>query len=535
MKREFWLAFVLVLVAGCGKPAADAAEGAKAPVSVEFAEVTARTMHETKEVPGSFVPALGQAARLAAPAPGRVASVFVKEGDAVSVGQVVAVIDNRVLAAQAKSAAAGADAARSQADSARLTAEAASEDQRLAVRSAEAALHLAESDSRSEIAQRDLDEKSARADLSKLQEGARPQEKAQAHQAVVQARVTQVRADQEYKRAQALAKEGFISKRDLADAKASLENANSSLESAKQAESLVLAGARPQELAAARYRLQSATEAHQSAIRSGEQKVALARNALEQARKSAKAAEAKHLDYLSNVAARRQKEADASAASADLSLREIRSPIAGHVSRRFLNPGDMADTTAPVVEVVGSGAVDFVGSVPAADAKAIERGMKVTIGKAEGVVVGVSAGDPASGLATVRVATSAKEAPGTYATAVVVTETHEKALAVPTSAVVQREGKAVVYVVEGDTAKQTEVEVGADEDGNTEITKGLKEGQKVVNLGQSELSDGAKVKEAEKPASEGKAANEKAADEKAPESKDPGAESKSDKPKGEGG
>ena len=49
-------------------------------------------------------------------------------------------------------------------------------------------------------------------------------------------------------------------------------------------------------------------------------------------------------------------------------------------------------------------------------------------------------------------------------------------------------------------AHQREIKRGAEQDGNVEILSGLKAGEKIAKLGQYELSDGAKVKEAEKEA-----------------------------------
>jgi HlyD family secretion protein len=69
----------------------------------------------------------------------------------------------------------------------------------------------------------------------------------------------------------------------------------------------------------------------------------------------------------------------------------------------------------------------------------------------------------------------------------------EKALVVPYEAVVEKDGKRVVYVVENDTAREKEVETGLDIDLYTEIGSGLKEGDKVVVSPDELIVDGAKV------------------------------------------
>lgn len=69
----------------------------------------------------------------------------------------------------------------------------------------------------------------------------------------------------------------------------------------------------------------------------------------------------------------------------------------------------------------------------------------------------------------------------------------EKALVVPYEAVVENDGKRVVYVVENDTAREKKVETGLDIGLYTEIKSGLKEGDKVVVSPDELLTNGARV------------------------------------------
>jgi HlyD family secretion protein len=68
----------------------------------------------------------------------------------------------------------------------------------------------------------------------------------------------------------------------------------------------------------------------------------------------------------------------------------------------------------------------------------------------------------------------------------------EKALVVPYEAVVEKDGKRVVYVVEKDTAKERVVETGLDTELFTEVKSGLKEGDTVI-VKPGALKDGARV------------------------------------------
>ncbi len=83
--------------------------------------------------------------------------------------------------------------------------------------------------------------------------------------------------------------------------------------------------------------------------------------------------------------------------------------------------------------------------------------------------------------------------PGYTVDLIVTTVDIEKALVVPYEAVVEKDGKRVVYVVENDTAREKKVETGLDIGLYTEIRSGLKEGDRVVVSPDELLMDGAKV------------------------------------------
>ena len=69
----------------------------------------------------------------------------------------------------------------------------------------------------------------------------------------------------------------------------------------------------------------------------------------------------------------------------------------------------------------------------------------------------------------------------------------------PKAALLSRDGKSVVFTVNGEKAKETPVSVGAETESGVEIRSGLSAGAKVVTVGGYELSGGAKI-QVEKPA-----------------------------------
>jgi len=65
---------------------------------------------------------------------------------------------------------------------------------------------------------------------------------------------------------------------------------------------------------------------------------------------------------------------------------------------------------------------------------------------------------------------------------------------VPKDAIAQRDGRDVVFVVDGDRAKQTSVTLGADFSDMKQVTSGVAAGAQLVKSPPADLEDGEKVK-----------------------------------------
>ncbi len=105
--------------------------------------------------------------------------------------------------------------------------------------------------------------------------------------------------------------------------------------------------------------------------------------------------------------------------------------------------------------------------------------------------------DAASGTVKVTVEAVAPPSsvrPGTFVSVGIVRETRPQAILVPRSAVVRELQEAYVYVTEGNVARRRVVEVGLEESGKLEITRGLKAGEEVVTSGQGALKDQAPIR-----------------------------------------
>ena len=422
-------------------------------------------------------------------------------------------MDNRPQQAQEKSAGFALTTSEAQARQSELTARAAASDQQQAVKAAQAALDAAKVDRANAVQGAITALKAAQTDEARVRAGARPQEIAQSVSAVAQADATRKRAQTERDRVQFLFDKGIAPRRQLDDAETALTVAEAALTASQQAESLLRAGARAEDLRAAELRTQQAQEAEGAAETSGAAKIRQAEAALEQARKTALTVAARKQDAIAANQAVAQKRADLSAARATAQYAEVRAPLAGIVSRRMLGPGDMADTTIPILEISNPTSVNLVANLTAEDGRQVRPGMPAKITPADtpeisasGQVISVGQVDPATNLLSVRIAISGNAGrikAGEFATAEITVRHAVNVVAVPKQAIVSREDKSVVYAIDADdTAHQKEVKVGAEQNGNVEILSGLKAGEKIAKLGQYELSDGAKVKEAAKDAPE---------------------------------
>jgi RND family efflux transporter MFP subunit len=83
--------------------------------------------------------------------------------------------------------------------------------------------------------------------------------------------------------------------------------------------------------------------------------------------------------------------------------------------------------------------------------------------------------------------------PGMYARAKFTVEKHDKALVVPTVAVVDVSGKLGVFLANGETANFHQVTTGIEHQDFTEIVSGLQEGQKVISTGAAALREGDRI------------------------------------------
>jgi multidrug efflux pump subunit AcrA (membrane-fusion protein) len=219
-----------------------------------------------------------------------------------------------------------------------------------------------------------------------------------------------------------------------------------------------------------------------------------AQAALEQARASTAQAQAK----------RAQAEAQIFSAETVLGFARVSAPIAGIVTQRFVDPGDLANPGMPLLEIEQTGEYRLEAAVPESLISMIRVGQQVGVaiealgesGPTEGRIAQIDpSADDASRTFTVKVALESHAGlrSGLYGQ-LLLPGGERGGLSVPSSAVVSRGQIQSVFAVQDGTARLRLVSLGALLDGRYEVLSGLTAGDRVV-LDPSAVVDGSPVEE----------------------------------------
>jgi RND family efflux transporter MFP subunit len=458
-----------VLSAGRRHSAAPPEESA---MPVEVRPVEATTLVETVAAGGSV--AAASEVTVISKATGRVAAVLVKEGDSVRAGQALVRLETGELAAQVQQAEAGLAAARARLrmleEGARPEERAQIEDQ---VRQVEANLAM------------------ARSRLQMLEHGARPQERAQAEAAVAQAKANLDTAKANRDRTQVLYETGAVSKAQVDAAQLQYDVARAQYEAAVQQRSVVQVGPRSEEIEMARSQVRAAQAQRDAAL---QQRAMVRQGARAQEIQVARAAVA-------------QAEATAVFARLQLANATVTAPFAGTITRRFVEPGQL------VIAMPGQG---FVATVAQIDT--VDVGLDVSetdvarVRPAQPVAIRVDAypdrafagtvrevgqaADPRTRVFRIKVAVPNPRhllKPGMFARGEITTGVRARALVIPREAVGAVGGETTVFVVEAGKARVRQVRLGMTRGAMVQVISGLAEAEPVVVAGQGGLVDGAAV------------------------------------------
>lgn len=198
-------------------------------------------------------------------------------------------------------------------------------------------------------------------------------------------------------------------------------------------------------------------------------------------------------------------EASFNLASLELDYTQIRAPIDGVVSERYIKIGTTIRVGDPAFRVTSFDPLVAYMHVPEREYRQIRAGQPV------GIEIDALAGqrivaevtrispvvDPQTGTFKITIEIRDEERrikPGMFGRVSVVYDVHENVLQIPRSAVIEDRGNETVFVVEDGEAVRRVVQTGYGSDGMVEIADGLSDEDAVVTVGQVGLKPGAKVK-----------------------------------------
>lgn len=190
----------------------------------------------------------------------------------------------------------------------------------------------------------------------------------------------------------------------------------------------------------------------------------------------------------------------------EYSYTEIRAPIDGVISERFIKVGNMLDAAPPTQAFQITSLEPLVSylHVPEREYRRIDSGLDAVIrvdalagAEFAATVARISpVVDPATGTfkITIEVSDASRTLkPGMFGRINIVYDVHHNALQVPRSAIVEEAGVSVVFVIEDGIAHRRTVETGYSEAGYVEIINGLSDSESFVTVGQAGLKEGARV------------------------------------------
>lgn len=480
---------------------------------VTTAEPKSVTLAETLEVTGDVT--AGEDTNVAAKQSGRITAIFVKDGDTVTAGQLIATQD-------ATSAQAQLNQAQAQVSTALAAANQALAQRRQAESGLQQAIRNARSkpgQSTAAVRQAEATLRSSRAQLQKALAGARPEERRQAEANVASAKTNLESAEKELQRVETLVREGAIAGNRLDQQRATTANARTQYQNAVEALNLIQNGTRSEDIEVSRAAVRQAEEGVASA-RSAKELDPLLQDAVETARAQIQATVAQFESAQAQLQAAR---ATVSLAQEAISDTQIKAPFSGKVAGRPVQAGTIAGPQTTIVRIIGGTGVYFTGQLPSTEVSRVRQGMPVQVtvdglgGKQySGTVAAVSAlGQSVGRLFDVRIQLAAVDAalrPGMFARGVITVRTIPNATTLPRTAIVEREGEKFVFVMDGDKAKKVTVTTGLEKGQEIQVM-GLPAGSKVVVAGQQTLIEGAKIKEDKAP---GEGAGEKGGTESRP-------------------
>jgi len=437
------------------------------------------SVSETVEITGDVT--AGEDTTIGSKQTNKVLAVYVKDGDLVSAGQLLATLDDTSAQAQLKQA-------QAQLATAQASAAVARSQYIQATRNANVGPHK----STIQVLFAQAQVKAAQRNLDKLMNGARPEERRQADASLASAKATLDLQKKQLDRTRTLVEEGALPGQNLDQQQAAYDQAAAQYKQASEAVKIYEVGNRQEDIDSARANLQSAQENLRTA-QDQKRLDPLLKDQVDAANAQVDSARAQLESAKAQIQIAQQAIADT----------KIFAPFAGRISGKPIQVGTVASGSTAIVRVVGGNGIYFTGQVPSSNVDKIHSGDNVQIhidGAGDkpyaGKVVSINPiADSVGRLFSVRVLFTgdiASVRPGMFARGNVVIRTIDHAILVPSIALVTKNGETFAFVVVGNKAKQVKVTTGLTKGELIQVT-GLNSDAKLVVEGQDSLVDGSDV------------------------------------------
>jgi RND family efflux transporter MFP subunit len=187
-----------------------------------------------------------------------------------------------------------------------------------------------------------------------------------------------------------------------------------------------------------------------------------------------------------------------------LSKTKITSPLACVVKEKRVSAGDFVKNGTSLLVIIQSNPIKLRFTVPEKDVGRLKMNQEVTL-KVDGFPGSEFKGKVNIIFPNVEEKTRTLQVealvpnnngilkPGLFAKVILYTSGERDTIVVPVTALLYEAEKVKVFIIEGDRAKEREVKLGSKYGELMEIIDGVKEGEKIVAIGQQNLSEGAKV------------------------------------------
>ena len=200
-----------------------------------------------------------------------------------------------------------------------------------------------------------------------------------------------------------------------------------------------------------------------------------------------------------------QQEAEQAQLRQLLALSNIFAPVAGVVTRRWVEPGGQVKSSAPLLTIGDPGLLKIVIKIPAKYLSSIHKGLaaKIELRDFPGRVLqgqaanaypdSTTGGDGA--LAEIHLVNAEFEwTPGSQASVTLRLDEQRDALLVPKQALVERDGRTFVYAIVDGKAQRRPVITGESQDEMVEMTSGVVEGERIVVAAPRTMAEGLRVR-----------------------------------------